>query len=48
MTGSDSAENLARSQLGIDLEAPGFWNASIDLIESDLARFEEATGALFD
>jgi oligoendopeptidase F len=48
MTGSDSAENLARSQLGIDLEAPDFWNASIDLIESDLARFEEATGALFD
>jgi len=47
-TGSDSAENLARSHLGVDLEAPDFWNASIDLIESDLVRFEEATGALFD
>ncbi len=48
MTGSDSAENLARSHLGVDLEAPDFWNASIDLIESDLVRFEDATGALFD
>jgi oligoendopeptidase F len=48
MTGSDSAENLARSHLGVDLEAPDFWNASIDLIESDLVRFEQATGALFD
>jgi oligoendopeptidase F len=48
MTGSDSAENLARSHLGVDLEAPEFWNASIDLVESDLVRFEEATGAIFD
>jgi oligoendopeptidase F len=48
MTGSDSAENLARNHLGVDLEAPDFWNASIDLVESDLVRFEEATGALFD
>jgi oligoendopeptidase F len=48
MTGSDSAENLARSLLGVDLEAPDFWNASIDLVESDLARFEEVTGALFE
>lgn len=46
-TGSDSAENLARSLLGVDLEAPDFWNASIDLIESDLVRFEEAADALF-
>jgi oligoendopeptidase F len=48
MTGSDSAENLARSHLGVDLEAPDFWNASIDLIEAELVRFEEATAALFD
>ncbi len=47
-TGSDSAENLARSLLGVDLEAPDFWNASIDLIESDLVRFEAAADALFD
>jgi oligoendopeptidase F len=46
-TGSDSAEKLADSHLGIDLEAPDFWNASIDLIESDLLRYEEATDALF-
>jgi len=48
MTGSDSAENLARSHLGVDLEAPDFWNASIDLVESDLLRFEDAADALFD
>ena len=48
MTGSDSAENLARSHLGVDLEALDFWNASIDLIEAELERFEEATAALFD
>jgi oligoendopeptidase F len=47
-TGSDSAENLARSLLGVELEAPDFWNASIDLIETDLVRFEEAADALFD
>ncbi len=45
-TGSDSAENLARSLLGVDLEAPDFWNASIDLIESALVRFEAAADAL--
>ena len=45
-TGSDSAENLARSVFGVDLEAPDFWNASIDLIESELVRFEEAADAL--
>jgi oligoendopeptidase F len=47
-TGSDSAEQLARSHLGIDLEGPDFWNASIDLIEADLVHYEEATGALFE
>ena len=42
-TGSASAEVVARDALGVDLEAPEFWNASIDLIAEDLARFEEAT-----
>jgi len=39
-TGSDTAENVARDQLGIDLQHPDFWNASIDLIAADLDRFE--------
>jgi oligoendopeptidase F len=46
-TGSQSAEDLARDCLGVDLEVPDFWHASIDLIESDLARFEQVTSQLF-
>jgi oligoendopeptidase F len=46
-TGSDSAENLARRVLGVDLETPDFWNESIDLIESALVRFEEEADSLF-
>ncbi len=44
-TGRDTAEGVARTALGVDLEAPEFWNASIDLVETELARFEEATDA---
>ncbi len=46
MTGRDTAENVARAALGVDLEAPDFWNASIDLIEADLERFQREVGAL--
>ena len=46
-TGRASAEDVARNRLGIELEAPDFWNASIDLIEADLERFEQSTDALF-
>lgn len=42
MAGSDTAENVARTCLGVDLEQPNFWNASIDLVERDLERFERA------
>jgi oligoendopeptidase F len=45
-TGSDTAEGVARSALGVDLEQPEFWNASIDLLETELARYEEAVEAL--
>lgn len=38
-TGSASAETLAREALGVDLREPGFWHASIDLVERDLERF---------
>jgi oligoendopeptidase F len=42
LAGSDTAEAVARRCLGVDLEKPDFWNASIDLIERDLASFESA------
>ncbi|MDH5674544.1 MAG: M3 family oligoendopeptidase [Myxococcales bacterium] len=38
-TGSGSAEEVAASVLGVDLQEPEFWNQSIDLIEADLERF---------
>jgi len=42
-TGSATAEQVARDALGVDLQQPEFWNASIDLIEADLAEFERVT-----
>lgn len=47
LTGSDHAEGVARRSLGVDLETPDFWNASIDLIEADARRFDEASADLF-
>jgi len=47
LTGSDTAEGVARASLDVDLEAPDFWNASIDLIDADARRFEDAADALF-
>jgi oligoendopeptidase F len=38
-TGSAPAEVVARDGLGVDIESPDFWNASIDGIEADLERF---------
>ena len=46
-TGRDTAENVARNVLGVDLESVDFWRESIGLIESDLERFEATTGELF-
>jgi oligoendopeptidase F len=43
-TGRDTAEGVARRHLGVDLETPEFWNASIDLIERDWQRFTDACG----
>ncbi|ACY19328.1 M3 family oligoendopeptidase [Haliangium ochraceum] len=43
-TGSASAEQVAREGLGVDLESPDFWNASLDVIEADLGRFEQLSG----
>jgi oligoendopeptidase F len=44
-TGSDTAENVAREALGVDLQQPDFWNASIDSIEADFERYEQALGS---
>jgi len=41
LTGSDTAENVARSALGVDLEAQDFWLDSIALVAEDLQRFQE-------
>ncbi len=38
-TGSDTAEAVAKRSLGVDLEKPDFWQASLDLIEGDFSEF---------
>lgn len=40
-TGSAPAEKVAMDALGVDLEKPAFWRASIDLIEADWKSFRE-------
>jgi oligoendopeptidase F len=47
LTGSDTAEGVAKRALDVDLETGDFWNASIDLIEGDAERFREAVADLF-
>ncbi|HEY9072450.1 MAG TPA: M3 family oligoendopeptidase [Candidatus Ozemobacteraceae bacterium] len=42
-SGSDTAENVARSTLGVDLESVEFWTASVVSLEEDLRRFEALT-----
>lgn len=38
-TASATAEDVAHRHLGADIEAPEFWNASIDLVAADLEKF---------
>jgi len=42
-TGSAPAEVVAKETLGVDLEGPEFWNASIDLVENDWKAFSALT-----
>ncbi len=42
-TGSAPAEEVAMKTLGVDLEQPEFWNASIDLIAQDWDAFQKLT-----
>ena len=41
LTGSDTAENVARRSIGRDLETPDFWVEAIRSLEDPLARLEE-------
>ena len=41
-TGSAGAEDVAKDTLGIDLRDRTFWDGAIDLIASDLARYQQA------
>jgi oligoendopeptidase F len=41
LTGSHTAENLARLTLGCDLESPEFWARAIQTLEEPLKRLEE-------
>jgi oligoendopeptidase F len=43
--GCDSAPEVARGCLGVDLEDGAFWHASIDAVEADLGRFERELAA---
>ena len=40
LTGSDTAENVAKRSLDSDLEQPGFWVQAIRSLEEPLARLE--------
>jgi oligoendopeptidase F len=46
-TGSDTAENIARQSLGVDLENPQFWLDSIAIVERDLAAFRTQAKVIF-
>ena len=46
LTGQDTAENVARRALGVDLEEPQFWLDSIALVAEDLQRFEALLPAI--
>ncbi|MBI2998992.1 MAG: M3 family oligoendopeptidase [Deltaproteobacteria bacterium] len=40
LTGSDTAENVARRSIGRDLESPGFWAEAIRSLEEPLGQLE--------
>jgi oligoendopeptidase F len=42
LSGSDTAENVARRGLDVDLTTPAFWLESISSIEADLERFAQS------
>lgn len=46
LSGSDTAENVAKRTLGVDLESVEFWTASVQSLEDDLKRFEALLQAI--
>lgn len=42
-TASMSSEDLAKKHLGVDLQAPDFWQAGIDEVKKDVAEFMRLT-----
>jgi len=45
-SGSDTAENVAKRTLGVDLESVEFWATSVQSLEEDLRRFETLLEAI--
>jgi oligoendopeptidase F len=41
LSGSDTAENVARRSIGRDLESPEFWVESINSLKEPLSRLKE-------
>lgn len=46
-SGSDTAENIAKSSLGVDIEDEQFWLDSIDIVQADLEAFRIQAALLF-
>ncbi|MCL4245382.1 MAG: oligoendopeptidase, partial [Candidatus Dadabacteria bacterium] len=46
LSGSDTAENVAKRSIGMDLETPGFWKESIRSLREPFERFKELTKSL--
>jgi oligoendopeptidase F len=44
LSGSDTAENVARAALGVDLTRPDFWHTCLDHVQGDLERFAALPG----
>ncbi|HEY4001473.1 MAG TPA: M3 family oligoendopeptidase [Candidatus Xenobia bacterium] len=45
LTGSHEVEEVARRALGVDLQKPDYWQASVDLVANDLDHFEAVVKA---
>ncbi|MFI5323431.1 MAG: M3 family metallopeptidase [Thermodesulfobacteriota bacterium] len=48
LSGSDTAENVAKRSIGRDLESPDFWKESINSLREPLARLRELLNNLRD
>ncbi len=46
LSGSDTAENVAKRSIGMDLETPGFWRESIRSLREPFEKLKELAGGL--